>query len=204
VGGSVCEQRARALTTALHRELKELRFRKRGSWLRAARPGDPLGVVHVVGVQLTTGSQKRDCRAYVNVGAGLVDLPGLPVDLERVRVQDCLLTERIGDHWDLDDDLDEIASEIAEAARAWFGDRSAADALLEPFEGREPDSVRGWLGQVEPVVAALVVRGERERAGALLEARRAFAVDGGRDADVERLDDLGRALGLLPPSPADF
>ncbi|MEM6929213.1 MAG: hypothetical protein AAF602_19900 [Myxococcota bacterium] len=200
MGGSVCEQRARALTTALHRELKDRGFRKRSSWLRAHRPGEPIGVVHVLGVQLTQGSQKRDCSAVVTVGAGLVGLPGIAVDLERVRVQDCLVTHRIGDQWDLDDELDGIASELGDVAREWFAARDAADAILAPFGERDPGSVRAWLGQVEPVVAASVVRGDRERALALLEAKRGLV--SGRA--VERLDDLGKTLGLIESDSDDF
>ncbi|MEO0603592.1 MAG: hypothetical protein AAF211_19290 [Myxococcota bacterium] len=199
MGGSVCEQRARALTTALHRELKDGGFRKRSTWLRAHRPGEPIGLVHVLGVQLTQGSQKRDCSAVVTVGAGLVGLPGLAIDLERVRVQDCLVTHRIGDQWDLDDDLDGIASELGDVAREWFAAREEVDAILAPFGDREPGSVRAWLGQVEPVAAASVVLGDRERAIALLEAKRGLV--SGRA--VERLDELGKALGLVERDPND-
>ncbi len=203
MGGSVCEQRARALTTALHRELKDRRFRKRGSWLRATLPGEPLGVVHVVGVQLTQGSQNRGCQAYVNLGAGLTGLPEVDLDLERVRVQDCLLTERVGDHWDLDDDVDDIASEIAEVARGWFADREGAEPLLAPFDGRQPSSVRAWLGQVEPVVAAWVVLGRTEAAKELLAAKRGVVAGGSKPAEVARLDAFGKALGLVERGPED-
>ncbi|MEN0060884.1 MAG: hypothetical protein AAGA48_01980 [Myxococcota bacterium] len=196
MGGSVCEQRARSLVTALHRELRDLGFRKRGSWLRAVHPAEPLGVAQVLGVQLTQGSQKKDCRGYINVGAGLLGLPEHSLDSERLRPQDCLLAERIGEHWDLDDDLDDLAAEVGEQAQAWFEARIEADALLAPFADRDPSTVRAWLGQVEPVVAAWVSRGQTDAARELLLAKRAVLEQRSGDA-VERLDAFGKALGLL-------
>lgn len=196
----MCEQRARSLTTALHRELRDRGFRKRGSWLRATHPAEPLGVVHVIGVQLLQGSANRDCRGYVTVGAGLVGLPEWPIDLERVRVQDCLWTERMGEHWDLDDDIDGVAVEVAELAEAWFAPREAAEPLLAPFADRAPSTVRAWLGQVEPVVAARVVQGDEAGAKALLLAKRdVLAASGRSETQVARLEAFGRRLGLLPP-----
>lgn len=196
MSGSRCEQRARALVAQLYDTLRPLGFRKRGTWLRRHRSGSPLGLVGVLGVQLSQGNQGRTCRAYVNVGAGLLGLPTLPLDTERVRPRDCLWSERIGDHWELDDDLHEVAHEVGSAAVAWFEARDSVEALLAPLDERDPSSLGAWLGQVAAVCAAWVARGDTDRARALLLAKRDYLAEHRPKANLGPVDELARALGL--------
>lgn len=198
MSGSRCEQQARALVGKLYETLRSEGFRKRGAWLRRRRAGDPLGVVHVVGVQVSQGNGGKSCRAVVTVGATPLGLPALPVDTERVRPRDCLWSERIGDHWEIGGDLSDVAYDVGEQLGTWFAARDSVQAMLAPFDDRDPSTIRSWLGQVDVVCAAWVARGDLERARALFDAKRAYVVEHRPKEDPGLIDTFGRKLGLLP------
>ena len=193
MSGSREEQRARALSAALSSRLKG--FRKKGAWLRRTRRGDgELQVLQVLGVQVAQQrTAGRDARVHVSVGAGLLGLPGVPLDAERVRPRDCLWAERLEDQ-EIGDEVAEIADDVAVEAEAWFEAHGTVEQLLAPFEDRDPGQVRGWIGQVDAVVAAWAVRGEEERARALFEAKHAHLREVGR-AEPEAMAAMARALG---------
>lgn len=193
MSGSQCDQQARALVGRVYATLRPLGFRKRGTWLRRHRAGDPLGVMWVLGVKVTQGGS---CRATVTVGAGLLGLPALPLDTERARPRDCLWAERLGGHHDLDD-LEGVAAEVSDAAVAWFEARSTVEALLAPFDDRDPSTVGAWLGQVDAVCAAWVASGSPDRARELLLAKRDYLVSHQPKASLADVDELARALGLI-------
>ena len=198
MSGSQCDQRARTMAGALHTRLQGLGFRKRGLWLRKRAVASPLSVVQVLGVQLAQSAPGRECHAIISVGAGLLGLREVPVDAERVRPRDCLWSERLGDHWVLEDDLREVVGAVAEQAETWFAERATQEQLLAPFAERDLGSVGAWLGQVNAVAAAWVALGESDRARALLDARRA-KVSGN---NLTRADEFATAL-FRPRYPED-